>query len=289
MSIYIVATGAYCEKVTDELPVLKNLVKEVVGKHVRRVSRFIQLALIGAGRAATRLPQDAAIYLASRRADIAVTRDVLDDLYRRGQAPNPLSFINTVSNAACFYVAQSLALQGAGTFATSCYFSLESALSLAMLDLEQQRVEAALVGVVDVLVATADEHRRCLGLDGSTPVAEGSHWFQLVRDPGGRPALARLERVRQFIDRQSLSQWLSEQAFAGDNYLATGQFIGEAERAEWLNHTGLRSFETTGSPGYLDSQLAWVLCQFIAVGRGTLLHLNCDPQGRYMLVIVVRE
>ena len=116
MKAYIVASGAYCENVTSELPPLKQAVNDSVGHSVRRVGRFIQLALIGAGRAATGLPAQSAVYLTSGRGDIGSTVETLDAIYRLEQAPRPVSFINSVSNAACFYIAQSLGLRGPGLF-----------------------------------------------------------------------------------------------------------------------------------------------------------------------------
>ena len=73
-SLYIAAAADYLERIDDvAAPVdLKPLVVDAVGTPVRRIGRFIQLALIGAGRCANQvtLPKDAAVYLGSGRGDL---------------------------------------------------------------------------------------------------------------------------------------------------------------------------------------------------------------------------
>ncbi|HEB28907.1 MAG TPA: hypothetical protein ENI05_14315 [Porticoccus sp.] len=289
MTFYIVASGAYCENITDELPSLKKRVKESIGISVRRVGRFIQLALIGAGRASLGLPQHTGVYLTSGPGDMAATVEALKTIYRQEQAPGPISFINTVSNAACFYVAQCLSLQGPSSFVSSRYFSMEAGLKVAQLELEAQRVDAALVGVVDVVVAPLDEHRQRLGLNASSVLTEASHWLQLVMAPGERPVLATLQLVRQFPDRQALSLWLDGQSFSVDNFFAAGQSLDEQESDEWLSELGLQRFECCEDIGYFDGKVGRVLCEFIARGENSLLYLNADPHGRYMAIVLSKN
>ncbi|TNF35838.1 MAG: hypothetical protein EP312_02765, partial [Gammaproteobacteria bacterium] len=139
--------------VADEPPALKELVKEATGAHVRRIGRFIQLALIGAGRCTQQhaLPADTAVYLSSGRGDLEITLEVLKDMVEHGMPPKPLSFINTVSNSACFYIARTFGLHGRSQFVTRRHAPLESALQLAQLDLNQHTVNTALVGTVDIV------------------------------------------------------------------------------------------------------------------------------------------
>lgn len=284
MTIYIVASGAYCESVTGELPPLKNLLRESIGRPVRRIGRFIQLALIGAGQASAGMPEQAAVYLASSRGDMAATVEVLETMYRHRQVPRPISFINTVSNAACFYVAQCLALKGPSSFVTSHFFPMETALKVALLELETQRINAALVGVVDVVVAPLVDHRQRLRLAASTTLAEASHWLQLLANPGDRPVLATLDWIKHFPDRQALSQFLNQENFFPDCLLAVGQYMDQSEAEEWRSSTGLLPFIEGGNPGYFESQLGQTLCRYITEGEGQLLFLNRDPHGRYMAV-----
>src|SRR5689334_1064617 len=135
LPLYIYSTGDYCERVEGEPPELKTLVQQTLRTHVRRVGRFIQLALIGAGQCAkASIPQNTAVFLASGRGDLEVTLDVLEQLFLHAQAPKPLSFINTVSNAACYYIAQQLKLQSRSSFVCNRHFAFESALQLACTD-----------------------------------------------------------------------------------------------------------------------------------------------------------
>ena len=146
----ILATGSYCESVDGDLPQLKALVEAATGSTVRRIGRFIQLALIGAGRCIKpgAAQANTGVYLASGRGDLEITLTVLRDIFERHEAPMPLSFINTVSNSACYYLARTLRISGPSAFATSRYSPFESALRLAGLDFARG-LTAALVGAVD--------------------------------------------------------------------------------------------------------------------------------------------
>ncbi|MFA7554534.1 MAG: beta-ketoacyl synthase N-terminal-like domain-containing protein [Spongiibacteraceae bacterium] len=286
MTIYIVTTGSYCENITDELPPLKTLVTESVNCSVRRVGRFIQLALIGAGRASQQLSKNAAVYFTSGSGDMAVTVDVLNAIYRQGEAPRPLSFINTVSNASCFYIAQSLQLNGASNFVSSRYFPMESALRLALLALKSGEQQAALVGAVDVAVTPLADHRKRMGVDENATIAEGSHWLQLVSDATNRDVLATLDDVQPFKDRAALSAYLSELPFNDTDYLALGQFVAPNEVSQWLAETDLPQFKFRDGVGEFKSQAGLAFCQFVEQGVGRLIYLNRDVVGRYMLVVV---
>ena len=74
----------------------------------------VSLALIGAARSFGGQPArpDTSVYLTSGRGDMEMTAEVMIQLYRDGMPPRPLSFINTVSNSACFYIAKQFALRG---------------------------------------------------------------------------------------------------------------------------------------------------------------------------------
>ena len=108
---------------------LKPLVVDAVGASVRRIGRFIQLALIGC-RTMREVARHSRLtlrcILGSGRGDLEVTIEVMQTLLRDGQPPKPLSFINTVSNAACYYVAQNLKVLGRSSFVCNRYFAFES-------------------------------------------------------------------------------------------------------------------------------------------------------------------
>lgn len=288
MTVYIVAQGSYCENVAEELPPLKSLVKDVIGHAVPRTGRFTQLALIGAGAAGQDLPAHSAVYLSSGLGDVAATTEVLDAIYRDRQAPRPLSFIKTVSNAACFHVARELDIEGASIFVSNRYFAVEMCLKTALLDLQFGHIESALVGVVDIVVAPIAEHRERCGLPAGALLAEASHCLQLVAEPGPREVLAALESICQFPDRESLLHWWHQQPGDSVSSLALGQYMPPDEGAQWLAETGLPHFEYGQGIGHFDSRAGMLIREFIERGSQRLLYINRDPHGRYVAMLLAR-
>ena len=287
--IYISAAADYVERIDDAASPtdLKPLVAEAVGAPIRRIGRFIQLALIGAGRCAkaTDLARDTAVYLGSGRGDLEVTIEVMQSILRDGHAPKPLSFINTVSNAACYYIAQSLKLMGRSSFVCNRYFAFESVLQLAALDL-QSGVNSALVGTVDVVVPPLAGHRIRLGLDSTAPVADATHWLELRREKSAR-SLAQLQATEHFADREALTTWLATQPIDQSWVLATGQFMSGQESNQWSTHLKLNNVDYRSGRAYNDSQSGAAISEYLGAKESrTLLHLNRDPSGRYAVMVV---
>jgi hypothetical protein len=292
-AVYINSCGDYVERIADDQPAadLKPLVAEAVGRPVRRIGRFIQLALIGAGRCSRHaaLPSNAAVYIGSGRGDLEVTIEVMQSLLRDGQAPKPLSFINTVSNAACFHVAQSLQLMGRSSFVCNRYFAFESVLQLAALDFATDAIDHALVGAVDVVVPPLAGHRIRLGLAVDNAVADASHWLELTSKPSNYTK-GRVIAAEPFVDAAALQAWLTTQQIDASWHLATGQFMQLTEAAAWRRQLGLDVFEYRATRPYYDSHSAAVIGEFVRSKQAaTLLHLNRDPSGRYSAMVVERS
>lgn len=285
----IVATGSYCNEVSGAPPALKGLAREASGGEVRRFGRFVQLALIGAGRCVNgqRLPASTATYLSSCRGDLEVTLEVLEQLYEHGQSPKPLSFINTVSNSACFHVAKSFGARGRSQFVTSRHAPLESALRLAALDLSHGGVTAALVGSVEICTAPLPAHRARIGVGADTAVGEGSHWFLLAAGDEPGTSLGVLRSVRSFADETDLRQHLRERRFdPNDTALAAGQSLDPDAWGRLSEASGVRRVFAyrRGLPWY-DSQTGYGIHQFlVAPVARTLVHLDGDPSGRFTLM-----
>ena len=288
------AGGDYYAEIHDAVPgaaaqspELKALVTAAIGEPVRRIGRFIQLALIGAGRCVggRALPADTGVYLASGRGDLEVTLDVMEQLFRHGQPPKPLTFINSVSNSACFYIARQFGLTGPSSFICNRYFGFESALQLALDDLAAGTVRSALVGSVDMVVAPLADHRRRLALDPGAPLAEGSHWLWLTT-ADGPPGLA----VQHCVDRVALLDWIAAQGLErGRCHLSGGQFLDPAELEAIAAATGLAlRFDYRDGRGYYDSHAGAALGEFrCAHPGGQLLHVNGDADGRYSAVLLL--
>jgi hypothetical protein len=291
--IYIHATGDYCEPCDETTNVdLKQLVAEAVGQPVRRIGRFIQLALIGAGRCAqaAKITNDAAVYLGSGRGDLEITIEVMQALLRDGHAPKPLSFINTVSNAACFYIANNLKLAGRSSFVCNRYFAFESVLQLAALDLHTNAVSTALVGTTDVVVPPLNDHRTRLELAPNAPVADASHWLCLRNTASVDSASSKLLATESFIDVDALHAWLQAQSLGRHCLLSGGQFISTAEVDDIALRYGLSErFEYRHQRAYYDSQSGAVIGALLRDASLTgrqMLHINRDLSGRYGVIWV---
>lgn len=288
----ILATGSYCEAVHEDVPPLKSLVESATGSCVRRIGRFIQLALIGAGRCLKpgTAPVGTGVYLASGRGDLEVTLTVLRDIFERHEAPMPLSFINTVSNSACYYLARTLQINGPSAFATSRYAPFESALRLASLDLENG-VPTALVGAVDVCVPPVCEHRQriCVGADAT--VGEASHWLLLAPRDDPAPALGYVPLVRSFPDRAGLWDWLNTQRrWAADTVLAVGQHLEPASLPQLQAASGIDAvFDYRSRLPCFDSQSAAATGSFLGQpGKARMVHVDGDPSGRFSVMLIER-
>lgn len=289
--IAIRACGDYYAPVGDAPPDLRALTKEATGKPVRRIGRFIQLALIGATRCAgaEKPPPETGVYLASRRADLEMIVEVKEHLFRDGFAPKPLSFINTVSNAACFYVAQHFGLHGRSSFVGAGCFAFETAAQIALLDLEMGAVRSALVGAIEIVAAPVDVHRKRLRLAPGSAVGEASHWIWL--EAGGKGA-GKLSAVEFLPDRTRLLAWIATQDLdPGRTLFAAGQFIPAADAERLQSETGIaHMLDYRSNRAYYDAQSGAALSAFFADASDAraLLHVNGDTDGRYAVMLARR-
>ena len=237
--IYIYAVGNYLAPAhEDHLLPLKQLVLDKTGVNLRRVSRFIQLSLIGAAECVQglrnqqgALPSNAAVYLSSENGDMETVVEVLEAMYCEGQPPKPLSFINTVSNAACFYIGKTFNLLGESSFISAIGLAFEQALSTAIVDLYLQRIPAALIGSVDVCALPLSNHRTRIDASNDVVLGEGSHWLILASAFGNAKPLAELLEVRHVATLFDL-----QDSFVG--LLMLGQHLSAADKvtAEPLSH-----------------------------------------------------
>ena len=283
----IIAHGHYSKAANDVLPPLKELVKESTGESVRRIGRFIQLALIGAGRCLQKkiLPADTAVYLTSGRGDLEITLDVLVQMVEHGLPPKPLSFINTVSNSACFYIAKHFGLGGRNQFVTRRHAPLECALQLAALDLQTGAVQTALVGSVDICTEPLNDHRKRLDVSDDTSVGEGSHWFLLAPDTYSDTALATIDDAVTFSDGEALQQWLAE-INIHDTALVCGQHVDQATTVLLQTMTGCTPWKATADLHWYDSHCGHALGQFLTLQPAKkLLHIDSDPDGRFNVLL----
>ena len=290
--VQIYASGDHYHPVTDSLPDLRELTQQITGKSFRRIGRFIQLAMIGAARCAQLgVPSDTAVYLASGRGDLELTVDIMVELFARAQTPKPLAFVNTVSNAACFYVAQLLGLQSRSNYVCNRYFAFESVLQLATTDILLGSVDSALVGSLDVATSPIAEHRQRLHLPPDIAVGEGSHWLWIGKPDDAKPRLGELLEARHFDDRNLLLDWIKAQSFNDGLVLSRGQYMDDES---WqfiqtrINHQTV--FDHRNDRAYYDSHSGAAIGAFLRANFpvSTMLHINADDDGRCSVMLVTR-
>ena len=115
------------------------------GVEGRRMSRFSQLALLGALPLKEHIQPDTAIYLASSFASPSKFNKMFWQVNDQ-QCPSPLDFMANLNNAATFHLAQQLATQGSTIFLAVNQINYWQPLKLALMDLQQNPNGTNLVG-----------------------------------------------------------------------------------------------------------------------------------------------
>ena len=164
--MYIHATHQF---ISEPLPdkALRSLLKQQ-GIDARRLSRFTQLALLGALPLKDRLDSESNIYLGSSFSSPSKFNKMFHGLMAQN-LPSPLDFMANLNNSANFQLAQTLQIQGNSLFLAVDQHNYPQPLQLAWLDLIEDSAQTALVG-------WAFEHYA----EGQQ---EGSLWLVVNRHP----------------------------------------------------------------------------------------------------------
>ena len=180
-------------------------VLELTRKRFRKLSRFIQLAMVGAIEAATasklRLdPERTGIFLASGLGNLSdllpFSHSVFGD---PGFHPSAIGFASSVGNAGAFYIAQALDVTGPVLALSQDEVSFEAALFQAVTLLDSGDIDVAVVGSVDVVMPLVEDHLARMGYSREEAQArglklsEGSAWWILGQREDGD--LGELEQV----------------------------------------------------------------------------------------------
>ncbi|QLF94281.1 hypothetical protein HW090_14175 [Pseudomonas sp. ABC1] len=128
---------------------LKSALVEWLPNPPRRIDRLILLALLGAAPLKGQVRSDCGLYLASRHPARSTMGALLDAVCVQQRQPKPFEFVNSVSNAAGFHVAQQLGLEGPNLFIGAGPRVWRQLQQLATLDLADGSVSQALLLVVD--------------------------------------------------------------------------------------------------------------------------------------------
>ena len=197
--MYIHAYSPFICDPLDDIDGLKADLKNYTDFFFRRVNKFIMLSLMGVHRCihGKVIDKNIAVYLATENGNLGDTENVLRQMYDENSFPKPFNFINTMSNTASFYVAQSLKSLGRSITVSSKNVSFERALELAAVDLERGHVSEALVGGVDEAVISRDHFAAKYDPSyNAVKLVEGSSWLYLTAEKSG--SLGEITGIRTF-------------------------------------------------------------------------------------------
>lgn len=170
---------------------LDPLYQPLLGRRLRKVGRFIKLAVAGAAAAVHRsglgrLPSArTGVFLGTGLGNLPDLVGFTEVILGGGAAPSPTQFANSVGNAGAFYVAQAYDLTGPTLSVSQDEVSFECALLSAVSLMEAGDLDFALVGGVDVYWPSdaAQRARMGYGPDEVPCLGEGSGWLLLERSP----------------------------------------------------------------------------------------------------------
>lgn len=124
---------------------LKQLLSQQIPQLPRRMDRLAILTLLLAAPFRGQLKPDCGIYLAADYPSLANMYALLDTVVVQQQLPKPFEFVNSVSNAACFYAAQILQLDGPNVFIGAGHAPWQALAEFAYADLHCNIVSEALL------------------------------------------------------------------------------------------------------------------------------------------------
>lgn len=266
----------------DDAPApLRARVQEVLAQPPRRVSRLIELALLGAHRClqGARPEPQCPLYLALTHGcvgdGVALVKAVAG-----GGLPTPVNFINVSSNMAGFYVASTLGIHGSNQAVASDDFSFEAALELASLGREHRA--QGLIGAVEECAWPLTEHRQRLGLPPDTGLSESSHW--LFVDQAVAQPVATVQWVRRYASAAHALAALAQERWPPRAWLGLSASLRE-RAAEVVAATGLQPWPDEAD-FHSGQWTAYRVCRFIETRPApALLHLSQGRHGCYAVYV----
>lgn len=288
--MYVQAVSPFICDPVDEIDGLKADLKNYTDFFFRRVNKFILLSLLGVHRCLHNREYDKsiAVFLATENGNLGDTENVLHQMYRENSFPKPFNFINTMSNTASFYVAQSLKSLGRSITVSSKNVSFERALELAMVDFKLGQINEALVGGVDEAVISREYFAK--KYDPSyhdVKLVEGSGWLYCTADATG--AMGRIEDIQIFNDRDEAIGWTRNTA--GNRItIAFGILMTPREKETWKKAcTPKEELDYIGSNGFYDTAAAFAVSAFFETSKeNALVHINRNTQGQYVIILCSR-
>lgn len=269
---------------SDTIKELDAEVRRQTGIHFRRVNRFILMAVCGAHRCADGrvLDKATAVWLTTENGTVGDTEKGLGQLFGQGIYPKPYNFINTMTNTAAFYIAQSLGLDSPNITLSCKEFAFERGLTLARSDLLRRSVSGALVGGVDEAVFSEKNLKSRFGGN----LKDGSAWLYISNVKNR--AIGRIKEIRYFASEKEAAAWLTAFDLPENSILAFGVRISAEEQLIWQKRIPrAQRYDHISLHGYFDSAPAACIGLFFNEFKNrTCLHINRDGRGHYMVVMV---
>ncbi|MDO9618348.1 MAG: hypothetical protein Q7J43_11780 [Pseudomonas sp.] len=128
---------------------LKTALGQWLDNPPRRIDRLILQCLLAAAPLKSRVRSNCGLYLASAHPARATMGALLEAVCVQHKQPKPFEFVNSVSNAAGFHIAQQLGIDGPNLFIGAGEQVWPQLLSLANLDLQDGLIEQALLLLCD--------------------------------------------------------------------------------------------------------------------------------------------
>ncbi|MDP2747425.1 hypothetical protein [Pseudomonas sp.] len=144
----------------------------------RRIDRLILQCLLAAAPLKAQVRNNCGLYLASAHPARATMGALLEAVYVQHKQPKPFEFVNSVSNAAGFHIAQQLGIDGPNLFIGAGEQVWAQLQTLANLDLQDGLIEQALLLVCD---ERGDFCVQALLLEGAIAGAYANDFAELSR------------------------------------------------------------------------------------------------------------
>ena len=136
-----------CASTTDKQ--LKIALQQWLARPPRRVDRFILQSLLAATALQQHVRADCGLYVASTYPARTTMASLLNNVCAEQRQPKPFEFVNSVSNAAGFHIAQQLKLNGPNLFISANAQVWQQLSMLAVCDMQASSITQALLVFCD--------------------------------------------------------------------------------------------------------------------------------------------
>jgi len=287
--MYIHNYSIFVNPPVDDIKIYKQEISRYTDVKFRRANKFVLLSMVGASRCSHRqnIRTNTAVYLTTENGNLGDTETVLDQIFHKHEFPMPYNFINTMSNTASFYVAQSFDILGRNLIVSSKQLSFERGLELLRSDLAAGAVEEALIGGVDEVCFSKSQFEAKFNRPHDDfQMVEGSCWLLIKAQKRG--ALGKISEIQSFGSLAQTENWLKCQKLKRQPILSCGMLIdlGQKESlGQAVPHEA--EFDYIGEYGYFDSATACGVSGFLdRYDKACLVHINKDFRGQFVVLVV---